>query len=53
MLDKDKSFKIILGTLVPVFVILLVIGFCLLMIGYHVGSQTEGITTNWSLVISG
>jgi hypothetical protein len=30
-----------------------VIGFCFLMIGYHVGSQEEGIKTSWSLVIAG
>jgi hypothetical protein len=41
MLDKNKRFKIILGILVPVFVILLITGFCFLMIGYHVGSQEE------------
>jgi ABC-type Na+ efflux pump permease subunit len=53
MLDKAKRFKIILGTLVPLFVVLLVIGFCLLMIGYKVGSQNEEIKPIWNLVIAG
>jgi hypothetical protein len=43
MLDRNKRFKIILGTLVPIFIILFVIGFCLLMIGYKVGSQDDNV----------
>ena len=53
MLDKNKRFKIILGTLVPLFVILLTTGFCLLMIGYRVGSQDDEIKIMWTLVTSG
>jgi hypothetical protein len=46
MLTKEKKFKLSLGILIPIFVLLLVAGFSLIMIGYRVGSQGDDNTTN-------
>jgi hypothetical protein len=46
MSNSSQKFKILLGVLIPIFVILIVLGFAFVMIGYQVGSQVDDPVIN-------